>query len=148
MKNRLMMILVGSLLLAGNVFSEDGCDDPDFKITLYNNSPYTCSLLNPSIIYGRLDSGTSIPNYLAAGSSHSFRMMEKGQHGASIRLTYQCELDHEITFTSHSNLRPTRLNPMKGTVNSSKNMRAVVTSKTFSAGGCWSKMNWALEISN
>ncbi|MBP6918876.1 MAG: hypothetical protein KBB94_08175 [Legionellaceae bacterium] len=153
MRKFLIMFFVGYLFISGNVFAEEECEGGDdcfntFKITLYNNNSHNCSLINQSIIYGRLHSRTRIPNYLAPGSLNEFQMVEEGKHGASILLTYQCDEDHEITFLSHSNLRPTGLNPMKGTVENTKNMRAIMTDQAYDFWNGRSTMDWSLETSH
>jgi hypothetical protein len=153
MKHSIILLLTNILLFSSNTFAEtDVCKDTPagpscynvFNISIYNNSPYNCDLSSQSIIYGDLVTGRRVPAYLSPGAHTSFDMVEKGKHGASIRLTYICENNHQITFLSHSNLRPTGKNPMKGTIENILNMRAFVT-KSYSSLREKSYMDWTLE---
>ena len=151
MKKISIMFFVSYMLMSGHVFAEEECDAGDdcyntLKITMYNNSSHGCSLIDQSIRYGHLHARTRIPIFLTPGSISQFKMVESdSQYGTSITLAYQCDADHEITFTSHSNLRPTGDNPMKGTVDKTKNMRAIITDQSFNFWDGTSHMDWTFE---
>lgn len=97
-------------------------NDEKFAIRIYNDSQYNCDLqdyqdLKP--IHGRLYS--SPPSYLSPGMTGEFSMAKIGSHGASIRLTYQCENNHSITIRSNA-----RRHKLSGIVEHSVNMKGIV----------------------
>lgn len=131
MKKIILLSLLLSIFVSSGAFSS-------VKISIYNNSRYNCDLLPDSIEikHGHLDSRP--PVYLAPGSTGIFKLLRKSRghgHGASIRLTYQCEVNHQITIFSYYK-RDT-----SGRTENAINMRGVLRHTD-------EKINWTLETTN
>ena len=105
MKKYLIIFLFCPLLLPGTLFADKSSHPYHlFRISIYNNMPLNCDLLSSSIFYGKVLPATPIPIYLAPGSTNQFFLVEGNNTGATVRLTYACELGRKITIISRSDL--------------------------------------------
>lgn len=140
-----LILLLSVIYLLFPVLScadKDGFTSQLFLVSIYNNSASDCTLLLAKAISGNVHKNNRVPVFIPAGTTSKFIMLATQKRSAIVRLSYNCGVDHRITFVSFFTM--TKMVPSTtGTVTSSQNMRAYYN---IISGINLHTIDWVLEV--
>lgn len=143
MKGLIIALFLGCIFCSPLAFSDrDGFSPDRLLVSIYNNSPNSCTLLSTTILSGGLFSNNRVPIYIPAGHSESFVLLASRQQRAMVRLSYECGADHRITFISSSD--KTAKPAARGAVENYLNMAGY---SNVALGVNARSIYWILEVS-
>lgn len=122
MKGLKILLFLASIALSSLAFSDKNGFSPNrLFVSIYNNSSNGCTLLSNRVLSGGMFNNNRVPIYIPAGSTESFALLSNQKQSAIVRLSYECGVGRQITFTSSTNKTATPA--ARGSVENSQNMQ-------------------------
>lgn len=97
-----LLLLSSSALYADNFYSGD-YDCTYLKVTIKNNTPEVCTLIEKKVNHGRISILMPFPYSILSGMEGMLLVEEGAFYGSNIVLTYECGQDRFISFKSQKN---------------------------------------------